>query len=112
MKAIRILIPALLTSASLGAAEIDAAALYKQHCFKCHGTYGKAETKMGKNLKLKDYTDPAVQEKMTDEEMIAATRDGVFVDGKEKMKAFKDKLSEDEIKAITALIRTFKGKTE
>jgi hypothetical protein len=41
--------------------------------------------------------------------MIKAIADGVFVDGKEKMKAFKDEFSADEIKEMVAYIRKFKG---
>ncbi|MEL0642594.1 hypothetical protein V6260_18615, partial [Pseudoalteromonas aliena] len=51
------------------------------------------QTKVGKKLKLKDYTDAAVQAAMTDEEIIKVTTEGVVVDGKEKMMGFKDELS-------------------
>ena len=59
-------------------------------CASCHGSDGKAQTKTGKKLKIKDYTDASVQAAMKDEEMVKAITDGVKVDGKEKMKAFKD----------------------
>jgi cytochrome c6 len=92
------------------AAEIDTPALWKQHCLKCHGAEGKADTKMGKTLKLRDYSDPEVQKAMTDEEIVKATAEGVTVDGKEKMKPFKDKLSEEEIAALAKLVRSFEKK--
>lgn len=78
-------------------------------CASCHGTDGKAQTKTGKKLKLKDYTDAKVQAELKDEDMIKATADGVFVNGKEKMKAFKDELSAEEIKDLVAYIRKFKA---
>jgi mono/diheme cytochrome c family protein len=86
----------------------DAKANWEDHCASCHGAAGQAETKMGKKLKLKDYSDAKVQSELKDDAMLAATLEGVTVDGKEKMKAFKDQLSAAEAKDLVALIRTFK----
>lgn len=77
-------------------------------CTKCHGADGKGQTKAGKKLQLKDYTDAAVQAKMTDEEMAKAITEGVFEKGKEKMKAYKEELSADEIKDLVAYVRKMK----
>ena len=83
---------------------------WDNHCAKCHGADGKGQTKVGKKLKLKDYTDAKVQAEMKDEDMIKATTDGIFeAAGKEKMKAYKEELSADEIKELVAYIRKFKG---
>jgi cytochrome c6 len=83
---------------------------WENHCAKCHGADGKGQTKAGRKLKVNDYTDAAVQAKMTDEEIIKATADGVVDDkGKEKMKAYKDELSAEEIKEFVAYIRAFKA---
>src|SRR5438105_12190484 len=71
-------------------------------CASCHGLDGKAQTKQGKKLKLRDYTDPKVQADLKDDAMVKATTDGVFVDGKEKMKAFKPELTAEEIKDLVA----------
>lgn len=80
-------------------------------CAKCHGADGKGQTKIGKKLKVKDYTDATVQAELKDDEMIKATAEGVVdpSSGKEKMKAFKDELSADEIKELVAYVRKFKG---
>ena len=102
----------LLAASTLPAQEIDTQALWKQHCLKCHGAEGKAETKMGKMLKIRDYSDPKVQEEMKDEEILAAIRDGVTKDGKEKMKGYSEKLSEQEIEALTKMVRDFGVKKE
>ena len=87
-----------------------AAENWENHCQKCHGADGKGQTKAGKRLKVKDYTDAKVQAEMSDEDIIRVTTEGVKDEaGKEKMKAFKDELSEDEIKDFVAFIRAFKG---
>ena len=83
---------------------------WENHCMKCHGADGKGQTKAGKKLNVRDYTDPKVQAEMKDEEMIKATAEGVFdKGGKEKMKAYKDELSAEEIKELVAYIRKFKS---
>ena len=78
-------------------------------CASCHGTDGKGQTKSGKKLKLRDYTDAKVQAELKDEEMCKAIADGVTIDGKEKMKPFKDEISAEEIKDLVAFIRTLKS---
>jgi cytochrome c553 len=86
-----------------------AAENWENQCTKCHGADGKGQTKVGKKLNLKDYTDAKVQAEMKDAEMTKAITEGVFVDGKEKMKAFKEELSADEIKDLVAFVRKFKA---
>ena len=104
---------AILSLALSGAVTLSSAAPanenWDNHCAKCHGDDGKGQTKVGKKLKLKDYTDAKVQAEMTDEDMIKATADGVTDNGKERMKPYKDELSADEIKDLVALVRKFKG---
>jgi cytochrome c6 len=86
-----------------------AAENWDNHCASCHGADGKAQTKIGKKLKIRDYTDPQVQAELKDESMIKATADGVVIDGKEKMKGYKAGLSADEIKDLVAYIRKLKA---
>ena len=87
-----------------------AAENWENHCTKCHGDDGKGQTKAGKKLQLKDYTDAKVQAEMKDEEMIRAITDGIFDKaGKEKMKAYKDELSGEEITELVAYVRKFKS---
>ena len=86
----------------------DAKENWDKHCAKCHGTDGAGKTKMGEKLKVKDYTDAKVQAEMKDAEMTKATKEGVKDGDSTKMKAFGDVLSDDEIKALTAYIRTLK----
>ena len=77
-------------------------------CASCHGADGKAQTKTGKKLKLRDYTDAKVQAELKDEEMHKAIAEGVKIDGKEKMKAFKEEISAAEVTDLVAYVRKFK----
>jgi mono/diheme cytochrome c family protein len=78
-------------------------------CASCHGADGKGLTKTGKKLKLRDYTDAKVQAELKDADMAKAITDGVKVDGKEKMKAFKDEISAAEVTDLVAYVRKFKA---
>ena len=95
--------------ASLVTQAAPASENWENLCSKCHGADGKGETKIGKKLKLRDYTNAAVQAKMTDEEITKAIADGVTDGGKEKMKAFGADLSKDEVKDLVSHIRKFKS---
>lgn len=87
-----------------------AAENWENHCAKCHGADGKGQTKAGRKLQAKDYTDPKVQAEMKDADMIKATTDGVTdAAGKERMKAYKDELTAKEIEELVAYIRKFKA---
>ena len=98
----------LLLAAALVAAPV--AENWENHCAKCHGADGKGQTKAGRKLNVKDYTDAKVQAGMKDAEMFKATKDGVFdKGGKEKMKAYKDELSDAEITELVAYVRKFKS---
>lgn len=83
---------------------------WENHCQKCHGADGKGQTKSGKKLQLRDYTDAKVQAELKDEEMTKAITDGVTNKaGKEVMKAYKDEISGAEITDLVAYIRKFKA---
>jgi mono/diheme cytochrome c family protein len=95
---------------ALNAAAADGAALYKKECAKCHGADGKGQTAMGKKMSAKDYTDPKVQDAMTDEAAAKAIKDG-FKDkgGKVLMKPMPE-LTDAEVKAMVKHMRTFRKK--
>ena len=96
-----------LASTSLLAADVQEN--WTKHCASCHGKDGKGETKAGKKADVKDLTDAKYQASFTDEQMFQQIKDGMKdKSGKERMKPFRDKLSEDEIKAIGAFVRTLK----
>ena len=82
---------------------------WTKHCVSCHGKDGKGQTKAGRMASVKDLTDPKVQGELKDEEAFKRVKEGVKDDkGKDRMKPFADKLSDDEIKALVAHTRTFK----
>jgi mono/diheme cytochrome c family protein len=94
--------------ASAGAAyAADAAALWNQHCASCHGKDGSGKTTMGKKLAVKDYTTAAGQS-FSDAEAEKAIKEGVKEGGKDKMKAYGDKLSDADVKALVAYTRALK----
>jgi mono/diheme cytochrome c family protein len=74
---------------------------YKAKCQMCHGATGMADSGAGKAMKVKPATDPDVK-KMNEAEMIAATKNGMG-----KMKAFKDSLTDGQIKDAVDYFRTF-----
>jgi cytochrome c553 len=85
----------------------DAKAIYERDCAKCHGTDGKGDTKMGKRLGCKDYTDASVQAGLKDEDAAKAIKEGLKKDDKTLMKPAEG-LSDDDIKALVAYMRAFK----
>ena len=97
----------IIASAGVGLAA-DASALWGQHCASCHGKDGSGSTMMGKKLGLKDYRDAKVQAAFSDAEAERAIKEGVKTNGKETMKPFGSKLSDADIKALVAYIRSFK----
>jgi mono/diheme cytochrome c family protein len=86
----------------------DAKANWDANCVPCHGKEGRADTAMGKVLKAKNLTDPKVQAEFTDAKAAESIKNGVKENGKTTMKAFGDKLSDEEIKALVAYVRTLK----
>jgi mono/diheme cytochrome c family protein len=108
MKIIFSLAISLLIASSMALRAADAKANWDANCAQCHGKTGAADTKMGKQLNAKDLTDPKVQAAFTDAKATQSIKDGVKENGKTTMKAFGGKLTDDEIKALVAYVRTLK----
>src|SRR6266700_7030820 len=106
MKKTLILALAFVATAALSARADDPKAIYEKDCAKCHGADGKGDTKMGKKLGVKDYTDPKVQAEMKDDQMFKSVKEGIKDGDKTKMKPAEN-LSDDEIKALVAYVRAF-----
>ena len=98
----------LFLTASVAVRAADPKELWEKHCASCHGKDGRGETKMGKKAGVKDYTDPKVQDSLKDDAAIKAIKGGVKDKGREAMKPFAEKLSDDEIKSLVSHLRSFK----
>ena len=102
----------LLTIAACAAMVVSASAAdvkenWEKSCAKCHGPDGKGDTKMGKKLEVKDFTDAKVQADMKDDAMLKAIKEGVKDGDKVRMKPVEG-LSDDEITALVKYGRCFK----
>jgi len=91
--------------AAENAAAADATANWANNCAFCHGNDGSGNTAVGRRIGVVNLTDSKAQANFTDKEAINAIKEG-----KGKMKAFKDKLSDEEIKALVAHVRAFKNR--
>ncbi len=92
----------------LSARAEDAKARYENDCAKCHGSDGKGDTKMGKKLGAKDYSDPKVQDALKDDAGVKAIKEGLKdADGKSLMKPTEG-ISDGDAQALVAYMRTFK----
>jgi len=94
--------------AIVSANAVDPKTNWSNNCMQCHGPDGSANTSMGKALNAKDLTNTQIQSSFTDTEAAAAIKDGVTKDGITKMSAFGGILSDDEIKALVAYVRSLK----
>lgn len=109
MKKILLLTSTLTVLLYAGAASAaDAQANWTKHCASCHGKDGKGQTKAGKTAGVKDQTDAQYQANLKDDKAFTSIKQGMKDNGKEQMKPFAEKLSDDEIKALIAHVRSFK----
>jgi cytochrome c6 len=108
MKAIVSIILSLFVASAMSVRAADAKANWDANCVQCHGKDGHADTKMGKTLNAKDLTDPKIQAAFTDAKATQSIKEGVKENGKTTMKAFAGKLTDAEIKALVAYVRTLK----
>jgi mono/diheme cytochrome c family protein len=80
----------------------DGEELFAKYCASCHGKDGKAQTPIARKLGVKDLT----QSKLTDAEIQKQILEGKRDEhDKEKMPAFKTKLSDDEIKSLVTVVK-------
>jgi mono/diheme cytochrome c family protein len=100
MKLTTSVILAMIIASSGAAFGGDASALWAQHCASCHGKDGSGNTAMGKKLGVKDYS--------KDQGFSDAEATNVIKNGKGKMKSYKDKLSDADVKVLVANVRSLK----
>jgi mono/diheme cytochrome c family protein len=107
MKKLMVTVVVALTAGLAAAQGADTKALYEQQCTKCHGADGKGDTKMGKKAGAKDYTDPKVQAELKDDKAFKSIKEGLK-DGDKVLMKPAEKVTDEEIKALIAYMRTFK----
>lgn len=96
----------LLVSAAISYAAADVGTVYKKHCAGCHGNDGKAQTRLGKKSGAKDLSNKEAQAKLSDADMFKTIKDGrKNAKGEEKMEAFGDDLSDQQITELVAFVR-------
>ena len=93
----------LAASPAAGADNAAGEAVFKSKCVTCHGADGGG-TAVGKSLKVADLRSADVQNK-SDAELTQ-----VISDGKGNMPGFKGTITDDEIAAVLAHVRTFAAK--
>jgi mono/diheme cytochrome c family protein len=77
---------------------------YKAKCAMCHAADGSGSTPAGKAMKALPFSSPDLV-KASDADLIAATKNG-----KGKMPAYSGKLTDGQITAVVAYIRTLQKK--
>lgn len=97
----------LLCLASSAALADEARDIWMAKCKSCHGEDGRAKTKAGEREKIPDLTTAQWQKKHTDTDIRLVIENGS--PDNRKMKAYKGRLSMEEIDALVGLIRDFKA---
>ncbi|MDO8540110.1 MAG: c-type cytochrome [Opitutaceae bacterium] len=93
--------------AANGPAPSSAGENFEKHCVDCHGSDGRAQTRLGRKSGAKDLTDKKAMAKLTDEEVFKTIKFGrKNSKGEEKMDAFGDGLSDLEISDLVAFVRS------
>lgn len=87
-------------ASSVGFAQSGGEAVYKANCQSCHGSAGTPNAGIAKAMGVKPANDPDYK-KASEADMIAAVKNG-----KNKMKAFAGKLTDDQIKASVEYFRS------
>jgi len=99
MRSTVVLAAAISAACSLGFAQSAGEAVYKANCQSCHGSSGTPSPGIAKMMDVK----AASEYKSTEKEQIDAVKNG-----KNKMKPFASKLTDEQIKDAVTYFRTLK----
>jgi cytochrome c553 len=97
-----------LTPAAAGDAQ-KGKEIYDQLCWRCHGRLGKSDGPVSSAMdpRPRDLTDQAYMRAISDGELLTVIKEGGAAVGKSPaMMAFKEALSDDDIRDVIAFIRT------
>jgi cytochrome c oxidase cbb3-type subunit 3 len=78
---------------------------FQTHCSVCHGDDGKGETEEGRKKKARNLTNEKWQNTIDDARIVRS-----ITKGHDNMPSFRKKLSESEIKALAAEVRSLARK--
>lgn len=81
----------------------EAKSLFKQHCVKCHGTDGRGQTAEGETMGAQDFTDQEWRNRDEEQRIMNS-----IIHGHGQMPSFGKKLSQAQIKLLSAYVLTFK----
>jgi len=104
IRSILVLAAAVSLAGAVGFAQSAGEATYKAKCQMCHGATGAGDTPTGKAMKVKSFSDPEVA-KMSDAALLGITKNG-----QGKMPAYKDKLTDAQLKDVVIYIRGLQKK--
>jgi mono/diheme cytochrome c family protein len=79
---------------------------FQTHCSVCHGDNGKGQTEEGRKKKARDLTNAKWQDTIDDARIVRS-----ITKGHDEMPAFRKKLTESEIKALAAEVRSLAKKS-
>jgi mono/diheme cytochrome c family protein len=79
---------------------------WQTHCSVCHGDDGTGQTEQGRKKKARNLTNAKWQDKIDDARIVKS-----ITKGHDEMPAFSKKLTEPEIKALAAEVRSLVKKT-
>lgn len=85
--------------------------LWKSKCSSCHGADGTADTKKGKEMKIRDMSTADYQAKLKDEDIRKSMVEGINrTEGgvKQEMESFEDTLKPEQLDALVAYVRALK----
>lgn len=99
-----------IAASNASAADVDVTTLWTKNCQTCHGKDGKGDTKAGKQKEVKDLTDPKVHAAIKRDEAIKKVKAGIKDEktGKERMKPFGEKLTDEQIGALVDWVLALK----
>src|SRR6185503_16362562 len=86
----------------------DAKETWEKSCAKCHGADGKGQMKMGQKLGVRDYSNAKVQADFKDDAAFKAIKEGLKDKEDKTLMKPAEGLSDDDIKALVAQVRSFK----